>query len=90
MHNSFREASRWLRQAENDLAFGRVATREGYFAQACFIAQQSAEKATKAIAYSLGERVVLGHSVVELVHLIADRVSEAGELRSAAGTLDQY
>jgi hypothetical protein len=28
------EAVRWLRQAENDLEFGKLALREGYFAQA--------------------------------------------------------
>jgi len=34
MRDSRAEAARWLRQAENDLAFGRVALREGFFAQA--------------------------------------------------------
>ena len=37
-------AKRWLRQAENDLAFGEVALRERFFAQACFVAQQTSEK----------------------------------------------
>ena len=32
------EADRWRRQAENDLAFARVAVRERFHAQACFIA----------------------------------------------------
>lgn len=43
-------------QAQHDLEFGRLALREGYFAQACFIAQQSAEKAVKSLAYGAGER----------------------------------
>ena len=37
------EADRWLKQAENDLDFARVGLREGFFAQVCFLAQQSAE-----------------------------------------------
>ena len=41
------EADRWRRQAGNDLAFARVALRERFYAQACFMAQQSAEKAVK-------------------------------------------
>ena len=45
------EAERWRRQAANDLAFARVALRERFYAQACFIAQQSAEKSVKALAY---------------------------------------
>ena len=63
MWDSAAEANRWWLQAENDLAFARVALRERFFAQACFVAQQPAEKAVKAIAYGLGERVVLGHSI---------------------------
>ena len=39
------EAERWRRQAANDLSFARVAVRERFYAQACFIAQQAAEKA---------------------------------------------
>jgi HEPN domain-containing protein len=84
------EAGRWLRQAENDLAFARVAVREGFHAQACFVAQQTAEKAAKAIAYGLGERLVIGHSIVELVERLRERVESLAALREAAGVLDQY
>ena len=84
------EAERWRRQAANDLAFARVAVREGFYAQACFIAQQAAEKAVKAIAYGLGERAVIGHSLVTLVSRYGDRASELNELREPAGILDQY
>ena len=44
MWDSAAEARRWWRQAENDLAFARVALRERFYAQACFVAQQTAEK----------------------------------------------
>jgi HEPN domain-containing protein len=84
------EASRWLRQAENDLDFARLALREGFFHQACFISQQAAEKALKAVLYALGERVVLGHSLVELVARLSDRTPEIAARREAAGVLDQY
>ncbi len=84
------EAERWRRQAANDLAFARVALRERFYAQACFIAQQSAEKAVKAIAYGLGERTVLGHSLVTLISWYADRRPELSALRELGGILDQY
>ncbi len=90
MRDSPAEALRWFRQAENDLAFARVAVRDGFFAQACFISQQVSEKALKAIAYGLGDRTVLGHSLVELVDRLRDRVPEAAALRESAGVLDQY
>lgn len=38
MRDSASEAERWLRQAENDLMFGRLALQEGFFHQACFVA----------------------------------------------------
>lgn len=40
MKNSKADAMRWLRQAENDLAAAQVMLREGFFAQACFMAHQ--------------------------------------------------
>lgn len=90
MRDSRSEAERWLRQAENDLEFGRLALREGFFAQACFIAQQSAEKALKSLAYAAGERVVLGHSLVELSTRLRTHLPAVAGLLELAGILDQY
>ena len=90
MRDSRSEAQRWRRQAENDLEFGRLALREGFFAQACFIAQQGAEKALKALAYAAGERVVLGHSLVELSARLRVHVPSVEPLMELAGILDQY
>ena len=84
------EADRWRRQAANDLAFARVALREQFYAQACFTAQQASEKALKALAYGLGERTVLGHSLVTLISRYSDRMPELRDLRELAGILDQY
>ncbi len=90
MRDRHAEAERWLRQAEHDLAFGRLALKERFFAQACFVAQQTGEKALKAIAYAQGERVVIGHSLVELVSRLQDRVATLRARREDAGILDQY
>ena len=90
MWNSRSEAERWLKQAENDLDFARLGLREGFHAQACFLTQQSAEKAVKAVGYLLGERTVLGHSVAVLAGRYAERVPELADLRDQAGVLDQY
>lgn len=90
MWDSSAEADRWLKQAENDLEFARLGLREGFFAQVCFLAQQSAEKAVKAVGYLLGERTVLGHSVAVLVDRYAERAPRLSDLRDDAGVLDQY
>ena len=90
MRDSRNEAERWLRQAENDIDFGRLALREGFYHQACFVAQQASEKAVKAVLYALGDRVVLGHSVLELVGRLSGRTPEIAARREGAGLLDQY
>lgn len=89
MWDSAQEARRWLAQAENDLEFARLALREEFFHQACFVAQQSAEKSVKAIGYALGDRTIIGHSVVMLVERYVGRVPELASLVEEAGVLDQ-
>lgn len=90
MRDSRLEAERWQRRAENNLEFGRLALREGFFSQACFIAQQSAEKALESLAYGAGERVALRHSLVELSARMRARVPALEALLELAGILDQY
>ncbi|PYM65075.1 MAG: DNA-binding protein [Candidatus Rokuibacteriota bacterium] len=90
MKPSQTEANRWLAQAESDLAFAEVGVREGFHAQACFICQQAAEKALKALHYWRGARLVFGHSLVELLDDLGRDDRELGRLREAAQQLDQY
>ena len=84
------EARRWWLQADNDLGFARLALREAYYHQACFIAQQAAEKAVKSIGYHLGDRTILGHSVTVLVDRYAGKAPELADLRGSASVLDLY
>lgn len=60
-----REARRWWRQAGRDLDSARVNAEQGIHEVACFLAQQSAEKALKALLYLQGESPVLGQSLFE-------------------------
>jgi len=90
MRRPLNEARRWLLQAENDLRFAELAVREGFFAQACFVCQQSGEKALKALAYALGDRQVLGHSLFVLVEKLRDSYPGLASLSEDAGILDQY
>jgi HEPN domain-containing protein len=83
------EAGRWLAQARSELAFARVGLREGFYAQACFHCQQSAEMALKALHYLAGARLVIGHSLVELLAPLAAQDPSLASLRPAAARLDQ-
>jgi HEPN domain-containing protein len=79
-------AQDWLDQARNDLEWGRASAGSGFHSQACFIAQQVAEKALKALAYFRGAELVRGHSVAMVCH----ELEINGELEEAALRLDQY
>ena len=86
MRDANREADRWLRQAENDLAYATVGLREGFAAQVCFQCQQVCEKAIKALRYARGERTVIGHALVELSAPLEAMAGFHDEL----AVLDQY
>jgi len=76
----------WLEQARNDLEWGRASADSDFHSQACFIAQQVAEKALKALAYYRGAELVRGHSVA----VVCRELEINGELEKAALRLDQY
>ena len=63
---SVEEGRRWLEQARHDLRWADDLARRGGYHIACFLAQQVAEKALKALLYARGAETVLGHSVQRL------------------------
>jgi HEPN domain-containing protein len=65
------EAGRWCRQAEDDLDAAEALRIAGKYAQACFYAQQSAEKAMKSVWIQL-DLDPWGHSVARLVRELPD------------------
>lgn len=83
------EARRWLAQADSDLAFAELASRERFFAYACFHAQQAAEKALKAFLFARGAEHVVGHSVADLAAECATLDETFSPLVSRAGPLDR-
>jgi HEPN domain-containing protein len=60
------EASRWLRTAQDDLRSASVLFENKQFAHACFHAQQTAEKAIKALWY-FADADPWGHSIRKLI-----------------------
>ena len=66
-HDGKWEGRRWLAEAEADLDTARYLQEGGRHNTACFISQQSAEKAMKAFLYAQGVENPWGHSVAALV-----------------------
>jgi HEPN domain-containing protein len=84
------EARRWLAQAENDLAFAEHGARLGFHAQTCFLCQQVAEKAVKAVHYLRGARAVFGHAVDGLLEALETAGLPVASLRPLAKRLDRH
>ncbi len=84
------EAERWLQQAEADLGWARHLAEQGAHHLACFLSQQVAEKALKAILYGDGEEIVLGHSVERLGERASRTHPELEGRRQGWGILDTY
>ena len=90
MRNAKAEGERWLEQATLDLEAGRKISENGLWWIVCFQAQQAAEKAVKAYLYARGERLVLGHSVAQLIREAAEHDSGFLALAEAGARLDGY
>jgi len=85
------QAERWLQTAEEDLKAARVLLENGMYAHACFSAQQSGEKAIKALWY-LVDAEPWGHSVQRLVaeFPLRNEISDISVWLDHAGFLDQF
>ena len=86
------EATRWWQQAGHDLRAVRWNIQGGFYATACFLAQQASEKALKSLLYYLGARrtALLTHSLVEMVQEGSKRVSSLAALLENARELDLH
>lgn len=76
----------WFRQAELDLATATDARAGGHFEWTCFLSQQAAEKAVKAVHESAGTEA-WGHSVAAL---LGGLTSIPDDVVDAAKALDKH
>lgn len=90
MKDPRREANRWLEQADHDLRVCQWMLKGNYYSDACFHAQQCAEKALKAFLYFKGLREIRGHSVADPINrcLLLDK--DFNVIAADASDLDFY
>ncbi|HHV53605.1 MAG TPA: HEPN domain-containing protein [Synergistaceae bacterium] len=88
MGDNFKEASRWLKQAERDLKSAMNSSSAHNFEWACFQSQQSAEKALKAFLYLNGYRAILTHSILELIRKAGEVEEGFAKFNREAKVLD--
>ncbi len=78
----------WLDEAHGDLEHARNDMECGFHNWACFSAQQSAEKAIKAVFQRMGAEA-WGHSVADLLRELAKKQHVPEKLPDAALELDK-
>lgn len=79
----------WLDQAMGNLGHAERSLAMADYAWACFAAQQAAEMAVKALHMKLGQ-IAWGHSVVDLLEALPERVRPDQEFLDKARVLDKY
>ncbi len=88
--SALEEGKRWLEQASEDLRWARELAEKGGYHIACFLAQQIGEKALKALMYSHGEEIVLGHSIERLCRTASIWSSELNDHVNRWSILDGF
>ncbi len=86
-----RRSEDWLNQAQRDLESAEWAKQGAFYEWACFMSQQAAEKALKAVLEGRGMEA-WGHSVEGLLKVLAKEVpaDEYRALRRCAKRLDEF
>jgi HEPN domain-containing protein len=79
----------WFDQAARDLESARWQAEGGYCEWACFVAQQAAEKAIKAVYQKLAAEA-WGHSVAGLLEGLRGRTQVSEELAECGSALDRF
>ncbi len=82
-------AQDWFEQAKRDLLHAKHSLEAKDYEWSCFSAQQSAEKALKALYMKLN-MIVWGHSILELIENLPEKIKVSEELRSAGKILDKF
>jgi HEPN domain-containing protein len=80
----------WFRQAEHDLVAGERDYGAADYSEACYHAEQTAQKALKGYLLAMGERNVPIHSIQQLLMECGLRNGEFLKERDTARVLEQY
>lgn len=83
-------AKRWFTQAIKDLDDAKFNLSGKRYNVACFLAQQSVEKALKAYLLSKGAEEVWGHSTADLCKDAQNFDKDFANLQSDSASLDKY
>jgi HEPN domain-containing protein len=90
MKKSKEEAIGWLKQAEYYLEAAKRNFDQKIYSYACFMCEQSAQKALKSYLYFKGERYIWEHSIQKLAEKSEKYDKEFAEIKEIGMILDKY
>jgi HEPN domain-containing protein len=79
----------WITQAARDLESSTAQKRDGFYEWSCFIAQQAAEKAIKAVYQRFSEDA-WSHSLTDLLKGLGEKAVIDNKIFTAALRLDRF
>jgi len=79
----------WINQADRDVKAAESLMKDESYEWSCFIAQQAAGKAIKAVFQKLNA-AAWGHSLFELIKILSKREGVDDNLINCAKSLDKY
>lgn len=80
----------WLDRAKEDHTVARLVADEGHPSHACFLAQQSIEKALKAFLLARTNQYPRTHRLVDLLQLCTDHEPTFNQYLADCTVVDQY
>ncbi len=83
-------AESWLKQAEEDIRYAKSALEDGFYAWACFAAQQSAEESLKAVLVEKQDTVEKSHRLIHLAKQAEQFIPGISSVRDKLDVLNQY
>ena len=90
MKKNKEESLRWFDQAMHDFEVAENNSKAGFYSDACFMYEQSVQKALKAYLISQGNRYVLEHSIQELAKLCMKYENAFKDVIEMGMILDRY
>jgi len=90
MKNPKETAQRWIKSAEDSLRQAKSNLQGNEYDLACFLAEQTCQKALKAVRYFDGARFIATHSIAVLIKKVTEKYPEFSAMISRGAKLDQY
>ena len=83
-------AEKWLSKAKEDLLWAEASFKDDFYASACFVTQQVAEKSLKAYLFSKRQELIKTHVLPRLLKNCLKFNKDFEELKTACEILSLY